>query len=227
MDGVELVVFDLAGTTVKENGQVANAFQAALSEYGIEATPEQLSRVRGSSKRQAVLRFIPEGPNRDGLAETVYSSFRKHLTHLYRSEGIEPIDGAERIFSWLREQNIRVALNTGFDREITRLLLSALNWEEGVVDAVVCGDDVEQGRPAPDLILRAMEVTGAISPREVVNVGDTVLDLEAGHNAGVGWNVGVLSGAHERRLLERAPHTHLLDSVAGLSDLLRAGFCVS
>jgi len=223
MDDVELVIFDLAGTTVREKGQVADAFVAALSERGIEITPEQLSGVRGSSKRQAVLSFIPEGPDRERLAESVYISFREHLARLYRVVGIESVEGAERVFIWLRARGIRVALNTGFDREITGLLLSALKWEEGVVDAVVCGDDVRQGRPAPDLIFRAMEAAGATNARRVVNVGDTMLDLQAGHNAGVGWNVGVLSGAHDRRMLERTPHTHLLESVAGLPCLWPAG----
>jgi len=50
--------------------------------------------------------------------------------------------------------------------------------------------------------------------REVLNVGDTDNDLLAGHHAGVGANIGVLSGAHDRARLERAPHSALLSSVA-------------
>ncbi|MBV9960260.1 MAG: phosphonatase-like hydrolase [Acidobacteria bacterium] len=219
MNDVELVVFDLAGTTVKADSQVADAFVAALAEHGLEATAEQLSAVRGSSKREAVLSFVPDGPERERIGAAVYLSFRRHLAHSYRVGGVEAIDGAEAVFRWLRERGVRVALNTGFDREITDLLLTALSWKEGFVDALVCGDDVRQGRPAPYLIFRAMEATGACSPRRVVNVGDTTLDLEAGDNACVGWNVGVLTGAHERERLSRAPHTHLLESVAALPSL--------
>lgn len=218
-DGIELVIFDMAGTTVKEQGQVAGAFAAALSERGIRVTPEQLNAVRGSSKREAVLRFIPEDADREEIAAMVYGSFREHLARLYSAGGVEPVEGAEEVFRWLKGRGAGVALNTGFDRDITELLLAALGWKEGVVDAVVCGDDVRRGRPAPYLIFRAMEAAGATSPRRVVNVGDTVLDLQAGHNAGVGWNVGVLSGAHGRQQLERAPHTHLIESVASLRDL--------
>ena len=219
MDNVELVIFDMAGTTVKDAGQVAEAFVAALYGHGLEVTAEQLSRVRGSSKREAVLSFIPEGAGRELLAEKIYDSFRRHLARLYGVAGVRPVDGAEGVFDWLRRRGVRVALNTGFDRDITGLLLRALSWEQGIVDVVVCGDDVGRGRPAPDLIFRAMEAAGATNARRVVNVGDTALDLQAGHSAGVGWNVGVLSGAHGRRLLERAPHTHLLNSVAELPSL--------
>ena len=219
MDEPRLVVFDMAGTTVKDGGHVPDAFLVALGEHGIEVTPEQLSGVRGSSKREAVLHFVPEGADRARRAETVYNSFREHLARLYNTGGVEPVEGAEATFRWLKRRGIRVALNTGFDREITNLLLSSLGWEGKVVDVVVCGDDVERGRPAPDLIFRAMEAAGVSDARQVMNVGDTVLDLQAGQNAGVRWNVGVLSGAHGLELLEQAPHTHLLASVAALPDL--------
>jgi phosphonatase-like hydrolase len=220
MNGIKLVVFDMAGTTVKDTGQVAGAFSVALAEHGIEISAEQLSGVRGSSKRQAVRDLIPEGPDRTRRTEIVYASFREHLARKYETDGVEPTDGAEQIFERLRKRGVRVALNTGFDRDITGLLLTALNWQTETVDAVVCGDDVSHGRPAPYLIFRAMEATGTNGVQEVANVGDTVLDLQAGHNAGVRWNVGVLSGAHGRQLMANAPHTHLLQSIIELPDLL-------
>jgi phosphonatase-like hydrolase len=219
MNEVELVIFDLAGTTVEDRGEVPDAFVGALAEHGIEVTREQLSAVRGSSKRQAVLSFVPEGPGQRARAAAVYDSFRGRLARRYQTDRVCPVAGAATTFRSLRERGVRVALNTGFDRETTALLLDALGWGGGVFDAVVCGDDVARGRPAPYLIFRAMEAAGASSVHRVANVGDTTLDLLAGHNAGVRWNIGVLSGAHGRTLLEGAPHTHLLPSVAELPGL--------
>ena len=219
MEGPELVIFDMAGTTVEDRGQVPDAFTAALAGHGIEVTREQLAGVRGSSKREAVLSFIPEGPHRSHVAEAVYASFRAELARRFQPGDVRQVAGASEMFKSLRERGVRVALNTGFDRETTALLLDALGWKDGTVDAVVCGDDVARGRPAPYLIFRAMEVTGATRVQRVANVGDTTLDLHAGHNAGVRWNIGVLTGAHDRTLLETAPHTHLLPSVADLPSL--------
>jgi phosphonatase-like hydrolase len=219
LQDIELVIFDLAGTTVEDRGEVPGAFTAALAEYDIKVTPEQINAVRGSSKRQALLHFIPEGPGQARLAEEVYASFRSHLTQRYASEGVRPLHGAASAFRLLREHHVRVALNTGFDRETTGLLLGALGWNDKTVDAVICGDDVTQGRPAPYMIFRAMEVTGTSTVHRVATVGDTTLDLQAGYNAGVRWNVGVLTGAHDRRALEGAPHTHVLSSVAEVTRL--------
>ena len=85
---------------------------------------------------------------------------------------------------------------------------------------MVCGGDVQHGRPAPDLIFRAMHVADIADAQQVMNVGDTALDLQAGHYAGVRWNVGVLSGAHSREQLAQAPHTHVLGSVADLGSIV-------
>jgi phosphonatase-like hydrolase len=142
LNELELVIFDLAGTTVEDHGEVPEAFTAALAGHGIIVTPEQIKSVRGSSKRQAVLHFIPAGPDQARLAEEVYSTFRAHLAQRYASAGVQAIHGAEAAFRALRGRGIRVALNTGFDREITGILLNALGWADGVVEAVVCGDDV-------------------------------------------------------------------------------------
>src|SRR6185369_2420877 len=50
----QLIIFDLAGTTVQDNGEVPESFSMALAQYGVQVTPEQLRKVRGSSKKQAV-----------------------------------------------------------------------------------------------------------------------------------------------------------------------------
>ena len=214
----ELVVFDLAGTTVRDDGQVPAAFTKALAEQGIEVTPDQISCVRGASKKDAIRHFVPAGPDHARRVEEAYSAFQKGLSRRYDDLGVLPVNGAEDTFAWLRARDVRVALNTGFDRVITDLLLASLGWSK-LADAIVCGDDVPRGRPAPDLILRAMELTGVRDPDHVANVGDTTADLLAGHAARVRFNVGVLSGAHDRERLEKAPHTCLVADVSELPAL--------
>jgi phosphonatase-like hydrolase len=215
-----LVVFDLAGTSVEDDGQVPAAFAEALLEHGIRVTADQVRAVRGASKREALESFIPDGAHRPERLDAAYASFRARLARNYRA-GVRAVVGAATAISALRMRGVRVAFNTGFDRDTTALLLDSLQWSRGVVDAVVCGDDVPAGRPAPFLIYRAMELTGTQAARAVANVGDTRLDLEAGFNAGVGWNIGVLSGAHDRAAMTAAPHTHLVTSVADLSTVWR------
>jgi len=208
---------------VDDRGEVPAAFTAALAGQGIDVTREQVKHVRGASKRQALRHFVPAGPEQAQRADGAYTAFQAHLAHRYAADGVRAIPGAALAFRSLRERGVRVALNTGFDRDMAGLLLDALGWGDGIVDAVVCGDNVPQGRPTPYLIFRAMEATSASSVHRVANVGDTTLDLQAGYNAGVRWNIAVLSGAYDRRSLASVPPTHLLPSVAEVTCLWAAG----
>jgi phosphonatase-like hydrolase len=225
MNDIKLVVLDLAGTTIEDTGQVSEAFTFVLNEYGINISNERLQAVRGASKREAIRGFVESrlgGQSSEifNLTEQIFAAFCKRLATKYNEKGVCAIGGITETLQWLRGRKIKVALNTGFDRAITVLLLEALEWEKALVNTVICGDDVPRGRPAPYLIFRAMEATGVASVHEVVNVGDTVLDLAAGWNAGVRGNIGVLTGAHTKAQLERAPHTHIIPSVAALPALL-------
>lgn len=211
-----LVVFDLAGTTIEDRGQVPAAFTAALAAHGIVATADQITRVRCASKRQAIRAFVAT----DAEVSRVYAAFQLELAARFEADHVKPVAGAAECFGALRAAGIKVALTTGFDRDITAMLIAALSWQEAA-DTIVCGDDVAHGRPAPDLVRRAMADTGVPDAARVATVGDTTLDLEAGAAAAVGWNIGVLSGAHGRDALARSPHTHLIGSVAELRPLWR------
>ena len=211
----------MAGTTIEDAGQVPEAFAAVLAARGLSVSDDELRAVRGAAKREAIRLLV--GHQRPALlpeVETIFGEFRDELSRRFRADGIATVGGATQVFAALRDRGIRVALNTGFDRGITDLILATVGWEVGVVDAIICGDDVPAGRPAPYMIFRAMEATGTYRTAEVANVGDTALDLQAGANAGVGLNLGVLSGAHRREHLAQFPHHRLLASIAELPALL-------
>lgn len=214
MTSPALVILDMAGTTVEDRGQVPTAFASTLAANGISIGADEITLVRGASKRQAIRNLLP--PADAAQADRIYAEFRRNLAHAYNTGGVRAVAGAASLIYHLRARGIKVALTTGFDRDIATLLLSSLGWTRNTVDAVVCGDDVENGRPAPDLILLAMKLTAIDDAARVANVGDTVLDLESGARAGVKWNIGVLSGAHSRAALERAPHTEIIPSVDDL-----------
>ena len=218
MKDIALVVFDMAGTTIEDSGQVPEAFTTVLRQHGMEITDDALRAVRGASKRDAIRHFVVRHHRTgiDALTDRIFNDFRDYLAMLFKAGGVKPVVGAAETFRWLRGLGVRIALNTGFDRLTTDLIIDAVGWKSGVADAIICGDDVALGRPAPYLIVRSMEATGVTSVHQVMCVGDTVLDMQAGHNAGARHVVGVLSGAHKKDQLEKEPHTHLIASVADL-----------
>lgn len=222
---LRLAVFDIVGTTVQAGDEVPSAFRDAFRGVGVELSDADVAAIRGRSKRDAIAdllqRHLAGRPDQAALLEPVYTRFREALRTAYRSS-VRPVPGAEEVLGALLRSGVAVTLATGLDGETTRLLLEGLGWDALGLSAVVTGDDVARGRPAPDLIQAAMRRTGIDAAGSVLAVGDTTADLEAAAAAGVGWAVGVLSGAHPRTRLEALPHAAILDSVRDLPDWLEA-----
>jgi phosphonatase-like hydrolase len=223
---IELVVCDMVGTTVQDDGQVLDAFSAALVGNGIHVTPSELQQWRGASKRQ-VLRFFIERQfgthDKENLARTqrTYADFRERLEENYTNDGARAIDGAEITFRWIAERGGKIVLTTGFDRTVANIILGKVGWRHALVDDTICSDEVSRGRPAPYMIFRAMEATGVTDVRRVAKVGDTAFDLMAGTNAGARAVVGVLTGSQGLEYLGCVPHTHIIPSVEELPTLFQ------
>lgn len=217
-----LVVLDVGGTLIEERGDVPETLRVAFANHGITVSPTEIGQWRGASKREIVRHFVdkqslPPGANREKLSADIYQDFFTRLNAVYQT--VPPIAGVEDAIRKMRETGYLLATTTGFDRETTTAIFRRLGWEKYFV-ASVSSDDVAQGRPAPYMIFHAMEAARVNSVAEVVAVGDTPLDLQAGTNGGLRGVVGVLSGAGKLEQLRREPHTHILPSVATLPGLL-------
>src|SRR3954470_809460 len=153
LNDIALAVFDMAGTTIEDSGQVPDAFTTVLNRHGIAIDEDALRGVRGASKRDAIRHFVA-GKHQTGvepLTDKIYTDFCAYLAELFNAGGVKPMPGAANVFDWLRGQNIKSALNTGFRGRPADLIIGAVGWRSGVVDTVICGDDVALGRPAPYL----------------------------------------------------------------------------
>ncbi len=226
LPAIRLVVLDVGGTIIEDRGDVPAELGRALSHHGVDFTPEEIARYRGASKREIVRHFVDRGSpapdvERDKLAAAIYDEFTQNLIAIYRS--VPPISGAEDAIRKMRQSGYLVATTTGFDRAIAIPIFRRLGWEPYFA-ATICSDDVIQGRPSPFMLFHAMESARVANVAEVVAVGDTPLDLQAGTNAGLRGVVGVLSGASTAEKLRREPHTHILPSVADLPALLTSKF---
>ncbi|HVT42086.1 MAG TPA: HAD-IA family hydrolase [Acidimicrobiales bacterium] len=216
-----LACLDMAGTTVRDDGAVDAAFRAALAAVGVHEGTEQFrsaeSFVRdtmGWSKAD-VFGALLEPADAERATETFAQAYEAQVA----AGGAREVAGARDVFRTLRTRGVAVCLTTGFAPSTRDALLDALGWRDEI-DLALSPGDVGRGRPAPDMILGAMDRLGVAEPGAVVVVGDTTSDLEAGTRAGVGAVVGVLSGAHDEATLAAAPHTALVSDITGLVAVL-------
>jgi len=225
MSRIRLVVFDIAGTIIEDHGEVVCAFAKALMENGIPFAEDELKKWKGASKREVIRHFVEQVEPMGDVEQRVESSYRRFRSELESryTEKVVPIAGAVQTFRWCRDHDILLATTTGFYREISDLVLNQTDWRNFFA-ANISSSDVRQGRPAPYMIFRTMEAAGVQNVKEVINVGDTPLDLQSGSNAGVAGVIGVLTGEHGREGLEAVPHTHVIGSIAELPELIQRAF---
>jgi phosphonatase-like hydrolase len=222
---VQLVVFDLAGTTVKENFDVQRILKNAFGKARLEITIEQANKVMGIPKPVAIRQLLEQVKHdsiNDEIIRTIHADFVTDMIRFYEhDQSVQENVGVTETFKKLKQQGVKVVVDTGFDRPIVDALLNRMGWSaNGLIDGSVTSDEVAHGRPYPDLIYRAMEITGVLDVKTVAKVGDTISDLQEGQAAGCGWVIGIASGAFSKSQLALVPHTHLIDQIPEILPIL-------
>lgn len=220
-DKITLAVFDMAGTTINEDNLVYKTLHKALEKVGCSATFDRvLALGAGKDKRNALADLLDEEgvvDYKEALVEKAYGIFIDELHKAYESAPMKAFDGVSELFSHLRSLNIAVVLNTGYDKVTAQKILDRMDWQTGRdIDALITRDDVNRGRPHPDMIELAMKLFHISDAKEVLKAGDSEVDILEGINAGCGINVGVLSGAQTREQLSVCNPHLIVDSVAAL-----------
>jgi phosphonatase-like hydrolase len=224
MQKIKLVVFDMAGTVVDENNVVYKTLHKAINNKGYLLTLDfVLEHGAGKEKYQAIKDILTkeEGTYLQETATEIFTDFKHLLEQEYLALEVTTYTGVEELIDALRKADIKIALNTGYDKNTAQLLLDKMKWKLGIhYDALVTADDVQRGRPYPDMIFEAMEILQVAEPGNVLKAGDSIIDIEEGKNANCGITVGVTTGAHTREQLTSAAPTYVLDSLYDLKDIL-------
>ena len=222
---IELVVFDMAGTTVNDDDSVNRCLRDSLAAAGLSVTAAQVNAVMGLPKPTAIAILIEQSDSRNELRDqidAIHDDFVSRSIAFYRDDpSVYEVPGTTRVFEVLKRSGIRVALDTGFSRSIAGVILDRLGWSQRTtIDATICSDEVRRGRPHPDMIQAIMARFEVGDPERVAKVGDTPADLQEGEAAGCGLVVGVTGGTHSRRELEPYPHTNLIETIVDFPALL-------
>jgi phosphonatase-like hydrolase len=208
----ELVIFDMAGTTVDDivDGVplVLKSYKDAFRNHGIHIPISTLNRERGRDKRTVIREY---GGTK---AAEIYRDFKESL--IANAGKVRGVEGVEEVFRFLRDEGIKVTLSTGFPSVVAMEILESLGWvEEGLVGYWVCSEMVGASRPSPAMIHRTMRHFCIRDPGVVVKVDDTAKGIEEGRKAKA-YTIGVLTGTQTRDILEEADPDAILPSIREL-----------
>jgi len=154
--------------------------------------------------------------------EYIHNIFMTEMVRFYTtSPEVEALPGAEDLFIYLKEKGINVALNSGFPRLIVDAIVDRMQWiEKGYIDYVIASDEVEKGRPFPDMIHQLMKMASVENTKEVIKVGDTMVDVQEGRMTGCGLVVSVTTGAYSKEQLIQYNPDYIISSLAELKNLI-------
>ena len=219
--GIRLLVCDMAGTVVQENGAVYRAIANSLQNVGCEISQEQITLWPGRSKDEVIDEILNEQFTPivavDKYNETM-EYFNEDLYRQYFQHGsIDLIDhNIPKFFNDLRDSGIKIGLNTGYSRHMQEDILNYLQLNS-CIDYYISTDNVPRGRPYPYMIHHLMEEARIEDVRRVAKAGDTIIDMLEGKNAGCGLTIGVLSGAVSKENLQNSDTADII--VDKLTDL--------
>ena len=174
------IVFDCDGVLVDSEELAWRSWREVLSGYDISLTPEDIARLTGRTDREAHAHFSQRGslPDHatfwDELSNVTYRLFDEHL--LAFEDAADTLDALEM-------RGARMAVASSSPRERLDRSLGATGLVK-FFEFVVGGDEVEHGKPAPDLFLTAAGGL-RVEPGECFAVEDSPAGVAAAREAGM------------------------------------------
>ena len=224
---IQLAMFDMAGTTVNDkvdgHPMMVISMIRAFAKHGIELVPDIINKHRGKQKSEAIQTLLSEvaelsPTDAEHVGAGVYHDFLHELES--NLSGISEIDGATELFRHLKSKDIYVGVGSGFPMQVVQAIASQLGWlDKGLLDYVGSADQIGVGRPNPKMIHDAMDRLNIADGSKVVKIGDTVVDVQEGKNAGA-WTVAVLTGSQTEAQLMAAGPDYILASIQELTPLI-------
>lgn len=236
---LKLAILDLAGTLLDFGSCApAGAFVQLFAQCGITLTDAEArgpmgmpkhSHIAALCKIQTIQRQWEEIFGQavtDADVNALYDRFiPMQMAVLPQYAGLIP--GALEAVDAMRRKGLSIALTTGYNRDMMECVL-AKAAEQGLKgDVALCADDVPAGRPAPWMALDCARRLDIFPLSACIKIGDTLVDIQEGRNAGM-WSIGVgISGNMVGLPLEKweALDAQQQETFRGAAsrDMLRAG----
>jgi HAD superfamily hydrolase (TIGR01549 family) len=208
----DTAIFDVDGTLVDTNYHHALAWFRAFRRYDVTLPVWRLHRAIGMGGDQLVAAVAGERVEEehgDGLRAAWAEEFQPMLKE------VQPFEGVRELLTDVRERGFTVVLASSGKPDHVDAYLDLFGGRE-LCEAWTTSEDVEQTKPAPDLLVVALEKVGG---RSAVVVGDSVWDFEAAGRAGFP-GYAIRTGGFSVEELEESGAKEVFDSLPELREQL-------
>ena len=176
------IIFDMDGVLIDSERQSNEGWLWAAGQLGVDMPMWLIDSFKGAPA-ELCCKFFDDYYK--GVID-YWEAKELRTQHVYKireKEGIHVKKGVKDIFEYIRNYVLKCAVATSTRRESAEKTLHEIGvWD--YLDAVVYGDEVEHGKPEPDIFLRAAKAIG-VNPSEAVVVEDSINGIKAGYAAGM------------------------------------------
>lgn len=158
MNKIKGVAFDMDGLMIDSERLTFKIFRSECKKMGYDCTEEifkTLIGLRSADTGKRLKTLFGE----DFDFETMYSNNKKTYIEYIQKNGVPVKDGLFKLLDYLKENKIKTAVATSTSFQTSSMILKTAGIYE-YLDALVCGDMVQNGKPAPDIFIKACEMMG-------------------------------------------------------------------
>lgn len=209
------IIFDLDGTILDTLEDLKNSANFALSKNGLPVrTIDEIRAFVGNGIRLLIERAVPENTD-SGVVDSCFEDFKAHYKE-HSADNTKPYEGIIALLEELKSKGVKLAVVSNKADFAVQSLVE--KYFPDLFDFAVGEREGIRRKPCPDSVNEAMNVLGVTSD-EVFYVGDSEVDVETSHNAGVEC-VSVTWGFRDKCVLESLSPEYIIDKPSQLMELI-------
>lgn len=180
MNKIEAVLFDMDGVLFDTESLYLNAWSIVFHKHGYELTKDVYISVMGRGRNNVIRKFL-DVYGSDLPIEEMYKEKDEIIKQAIEKAQVSIKVGTKEILKFLKEKGYKLALATSAKRERAAKQLEMANLENAF-DAIICGDEVINSKPNPEIFLKAAEKL-SITPENCIVIEDSPAGIKAAYSA--------------------------------------------
>ncbi|AUA30168.1 hydrolase, HAD superfamily, IA subfamily [Clostridioides difficile] len=182
MQKVEGIIFDMDGVLFDSERISLEFWMETFEKYGYTMTKEIYTSVMGRN-RKGIIEGLTDIYDSSVPIIDLYDEKTKNMIEFMERKGAPIKLGVNELISFLKENGYKMAVATSTKRERAVKRLAKANLKD-YFDAIVCGDDVVNSKPNPEIFLKAAKKIN-VNPQNCIVIEDSPMGVEAAYNGGI------------------------------------------
>ena len=179
---VKAIIFDMDGLMIDSERVTYEGYVIECEKLGLTMDKEFYKKILGHTIPEIYQQFY----GRYGQSfpmEQVLKRVHTYMADLFQEQGVPLKEGLVELLSYLKTNGYQTVVATSSTRGRVDTILEQAKLSK-YFDASICGDEVEKGKPNPEVFLKACQKVG-VEPEKAIVLEDSEAGIQAAFAAGI------------------------------------------